>query len=98
MTERLGHYNPLYIYGGVGLGKTHILNAIGNQLKQFDKKVIYLSAERFMYQFVKSIKNKDTHKFKEIFRNADVLILDDIQFISGKEVTQEEFFYTFNSF
>ena len=66
MTESLGHYNPLYIYGGVGLGKTHILNAIGNQLKQLDKKVIYLSAERFMYQFVKSIKNKDTHKFKEI--------------------------------
>ena len=97
VTECLGHYNPLYIYGGVGLGKTHILNAIGNQLKQLDKKVIYLSAERFMYQFVKSIKNKDTHKFKEIFRNADVLILDDIQFISGKEVTQEEFFYTFNS-
>tara|TARA_B100000963_G_scaffold338086_1_gene334654 strand:- start:756 stop:2144 length:1389 start_codon:yes stop_codon:yes gene_type:complete len=97
VTESLGHYNPLYIYGGVGLGKTHILNAIGNQLKQVDKKVIYLSAERFMYQFVKSIKNKDTHKFKEIFRNADVLILDDIQFISGKEVTQEEFFYTFNS-
>tara|TARA_B100000963_G_scaffold228744_1_gene199473 strand:- start:8961 stop:10349 length:1389 start_codon:yes stop_codon:yes gene_type:complete len=97
VTESLGHYNPLYIYGGVGLGKTHILNAIGNQLKQIDKKVIYLSAERFMYQFVKSIKNKDTHKFKEIFRNADVLILDDIQFISGKEVTQEEFFYTFNS-
>jgi chromosomal replication initiator protein len=97
VTESLGHYNPLYVYGGVGLGKTHILNAIGNQLKQMDKKVIYLSAERFMYQFVKSIKNKDTHKFKEIFRNADVLILDDIQFISGKEVTQEEFFYTFNS-
>ena len=97
MTECLGHYNPLYIYGGVGLGKTHILNAIGNQLKLIEKKVIYLSAERFMYQFVKSIKNRDTHKFKEIFRNADVLILDDIQFISGKEVTQEEFFYTFNS-
>ena len=97
VTESLGHYNPLYIYGGVGLGKTHILNAIGNKLKQMDKKVIYLSAERFMYQFVKSIKNKDTHKFKEIFRNADVLVLDDIQFISGKEVTQEEFFYTFNS-
>ena len=57
VTESLGHYNPLYIYGGVGLGKTHILNAIGNKLKQLDKKVIYLSAERFMYQFVKSIKN-----------------------------------------
>ena len=95
--DNLGHYNPLYIYGSVGLGKTHILNAIGNYLKQVQKKIIYLSAERFMYQFVKSIKNKDTHKFKDIFRNADVLILDDIQFISGKEVTQEEFFYTFNS-
>ena len=95
--DNLGHYNPLYIYGSVGLGKTHVLNAIGNQLKQLQKKVIYLSAERFMYQFVKSIKNKDTHKFKDIFRNADVLILDDIQFISGKDVTQEEFFYTFNS-
>ena len=95
--DNLGHYNPLYIYGSVGLGKTHILNAIGNHLKQVQKKIIYLSAERFMYQFVKSIKNKDTHKFKDIFRNADVLILDDIQFISGKEVTQEEFFYTFNS-
>ena len=95
--DNLGHYNPLYIYGSVGLGKTHILNAIGNHLKQLQKKIIYLSAERFMYQFVKSIKNKDTHKFKDIFRNADVLILDDIQFISGKEVTQEEFFYTFNS-
>ena len=95
--ENLGHYNPLYIYGSVGLGKTHILNSIGNQLKQLQKKIIYLSAERFMYQFVKSIKNKDTYKFKDIFRNADVLILDDIQFISGKDVTQEEFFYTFNS-
>ena len=95
--DNLGHYNPLYIYGSVGLGKTHVLNAIGNQLKQLQKKVIYLSAERFMYQFVKSIKNKDTHKFKDIFRNADVLILDDILFISGKDVTQEEFFYTFNS-
>ncbi len=95
--ENLGHYNPLYVYGSVGLGKTHILNSIGNQLKQLQKKIIYLSAERFMYQFVKSIKNKDTYKFKDIFRNADVLILDDIQFISGKDVTQEEFFYTFNS-
>ena len=97
VTETLGHYNPLFIYGSVGLGKTHILNSIGNELKKTDKKIIYLSAERFMYQFVKSIKNKDTQKFKDVFRNADVLILDDIQFISGKEVTQEEFFYTFNS-
>ena len=97
VTETLGHYNPLFIYGSVGLGKTHILNAIGNELKKTEKKIIYLSAERFMYQFVKSIKNKDTQKFKDAFRNADVLILDDVQFISGKEVTQEEFFYTFNS-
>ena len=97
VTETLGHYNPLFIYGHVGLGKTHILNAIGNELKKTEKKIIYLSAERFMYQFVKSIKNKDTQKFKDAFRNADVLILDDVQFISGKEVTQEEFFYTFNS-
>ncbi len=97
VSETLGHYNPLYVYGTVGLGKTHILNAIGNELKKTDKKIIYLSAERFMYQFVKSIKNKDTQKFKDVFRNVDVLILDDIQFISGKEVTQEEFFYTFNS-
>ena len=97
VSETLGHYNPLFIYGSVGLGKTHILNAIGNELKKTDKKIIYLSAERFMYQFVKSIKNKDTQKFKDVFRNADVLIVDDIQFISGKEVTQEEFFYTFNS-
>ncbi len=95
--SNLGHYNPLYVYGTVGLGKTHILNAIGNQLQQIQKKVIYLSAERFMYQFVKSIKNKDTQRFKDFFRNLDVLILDDIQFISGKEVTQEEFFYTFNN-
>mgnify|MGYP000604358294 CR=1 FL=1 len=97
VSETLGHYNPLYIYGSVGLGKTHMLNAIGNELKKTDKKIIYLSAERFMYQFVKSIKNKDTQKFKDVFRNTDVLIIDDIQFISGKEVTQEEFFYTFNS-
>ena len=97
VSETLGHYNPLYVYGTVGLGKTHILNAIGNELKKTDKKIIYLSAQRFMYQFVKSIKNKDTQKFKDVFRNVDVLILDDIQFISGKEVTQEEFFYTFNS-
>ncbi len=97
VTETLGHYNPLFIYGSVGLGKTHILNAIGNELKKTEKKIIYLSAERFMYQFVKSIKIKDTQKFKDAFRNADVLILDDVQFISGKEVTQEEFFYTFNS-
>ena len=97
VSETLGHYNPLFIYGSVGLGKTHLLNGIGNELKKTDKKIIYLSAERFMYQFVKSIKNKDTQKFKDVFRNADVLIIDDIQFISGKEVTQEEFFYTFNS-
>ena len=77
VSQDIAHYNPLYLYGGVGMGKTHLLNAIGLELKD-KNKVMFISAERFMYQFVKSIKNKDTHKFKEIFRNADVLILDDI--------------------
>ena len=90
-------YNPLFIYGGVGLGKTHLLNAIGNKLLKKIDKVIYVSAERFMYQFVRSIKNNDVVKFKDIFRSAKVLIIDDIQFVSGKDVTQEEFFHTFNA-
>jgi chromosomal replication initiator protein len=95
--DNLNKYNPLYIYGGVGLGKTHILNAIGNQLLKKVDKVIYVSAERFMYQFVRSIKNNEVVKFKDIFRSAKVLIIDDIQFVSGKDVTQEEFFHTFNA-
>ncbi len=95
--DNLNKYNPLYIYGGVGLGKTHLLNAIGNKLLKKLDKVIYVSAERFMYQFVRSIKNNDVVKFKDIFRSAKVLIIDDIQFVSGKDVTQEEFFHTFNA-
>ncbi len=96
ITDTVSHYNPLYLYGGVGMGKTHLLNAIGIELKK-DNKVMFISAERFMYQFVKSIKSNDMVKFKEYFRNTDVLLIDDIQFISGKEAMQEEFFHTFNA-
>ena len=95
-SENISHYNPLYIYGGVGMGKTHLLNSIGLDLKK-DNKVMFISAERFMYQFVKSIKSNDMVKFKEYFRNTDILLIDDIQFISGKEAMQEEFFHTFNA-
>ncbi len=96
VSENISHYNPLYIYGGVGMGKTHLLNSIGLELKK-DHKVMFISAERFMYQFVKSIKSNDMVKFKEYFRNTDILLIDDIQFISGKEAMQEEFFHTFNA-
>ena len=89
-------YNPLFIYGGVGLGKTHLLNAIGLKLKE-NNKVMFISAERFMYQFVKSIKKNEMVNFKDFFRKANVFIIDDIQFIRGKEALQEEFFHTFNS-
>ena len=94
--EQLSHYNPLFLYGGVGMGKTHLLNAVGLKLKD-NFKVIFISAERFMYQFVKSIKKNDMVKFKDFFRDTDVLIIDDIQFASGKEIMQEEFFHTLNS-
>jgi len=96
VSEQIAHYNPLYIYGGVGMGKTHLLNAIGLSLKE-KNKVMFISAERFMYQFVKSIKSNEMVKFKDNFRNTDVLIIDDIQFMNGKEAMQEEFFHTFNS-
>ena len=96
VSENISHYNPLYIYAGVGMGKTHLLNSIGFELKK-NNKVMFISAERFMYQFVKSIKANDMVKFKEYFRNADILLIDDIQFISGKEAMQEEFFHTFNA-
>ncbi len=88
--------NPLYIYGGVGMGKTHLLNSIGFESKKHNK-VMFISAERFMYQFVKSIKSNDMVKFKECFRNTDFLLIDDIQFMNGKEAMQEEFFHTFNA-
>ena len=96
VSEDIAHYNPLYIYGGVGMGKTHLLNAIGLSLKE-KNKVMFISAERFMYQFVKSIKSNEMVKFKDYFRNTDVLLIDDIQFMNGKEAMQEEFFHTFNA-
>jgi chromosomal replication initiator protein len=96
VSENISHYNPLYIYGGVGMGKTHLLNSIGLSLKKTNK-VMFISAERFMYQFVKSIKSNDMVKFKEYFRNTDILLIDDIQFMNGKEAMQEEFFHTFNA-
>ncbi len=96
VTQHISHYNPLYIYAGVGMGKTHLLNAIGLELKK-NNKVMFISAERFMYQFVKSIKSNDMVKFKEYFRNTDILLIDDIQFMNGKEAMQEEFFHTFNA-
>ena len=96
VSENISHYNPLYIYGGVGMGKTHLLNSIGLSLRE-KSKVMFISAERFMYQFVKSIKSNDMVKFKEYFRNTDILLIDDIQFMNGKEAMQEEFFHTFNA-
>jgi len=93
---QLSRYNPLFIYGGVGLGKTHLLNAIGLELSK-NNTVMFISAERFMYQFIKSIKKNEMVNFKDFFRKANVFIIDDIQFIRGKEGLQEEFFHTFNS-
>ena len=94
--EQVSRYNPLYIYGGVGLGKTHLLNAIGLELEK-KTNVMFISAERFMYHFIKSIKKNDMVNFKDFFRKSSVFIIDDIQFIRGKEGLQEEFFHTFNS-
>ena len=96
VSNDLSNYNPLYIYGGVGMGKTHLLNAIGLSLKD-KNKVMLIPAERFMYQFVRSIKLNEMVKFKEYFRNTDILLIDDIQFMNGKEAMQEEFFHTFNA-
>jgi len=90
------HYNPLFIYSPVGMGKTHLLNAIGLEVKNV-KKAIFISAERFMYHFIRSIKSNDMVKFKDFFRKANVFIIDDIQFVAGKEAMQEEFFHTFNA-
>ena len=94
--EQVSRYNPLYVCGGVGLGKTHLLNAIGIEL-QSQNNVMFISAERFMYHFIKSIKKNDMVNFKDFFRKSSVFIIDDIQFISGKDSLQEEFFHTFNS-
>jgi len=90
------HYNPLFIYSPVGMGKTHLLNAIGLEIGNA-KKVMFISAERFMYHFVRSIKNNDMVKFKDFFRKSNIFIIDDIQFVGGKEGIQEEFFHTFNA-
>ena len=92
-------FNPLFLYGGVGLGKTHLMHAIAHEIKKRnpERRVIYLSAEKFMYHFIKALRFKDTVSFKEQFRTVDVLMIDDVQFISGKDSTQEEFFHTFNA-
>ncbi len=92
-------FNPLFLFGGVGLGKTHLMHAVAWDIQERtpERKVVYLSAEKFMYEFVKSLRHKDIMVFKEKFRSVDVLMIDDIQFIAGKESTQEEFFHTFNS-
>ncbi len=91
-------YNPLFLYGGVGLGKTHLMHAIAWHIRthQPGRKVVYLSAEKFMYYFIRALRFQDTMAFKEKFRSVDVLMIDDVQFINGKESTQEEFFHTFN--
>ena len=92
-------FNPLFLYGGVGLGKTHLMHAIAWNIRERDpnRTVIYLSAEKFMYRFVRALREHNTVDFKEQFRSVNVLMIDDVQFISGKESTQEEFFHTFNS-
>jgi len=89
-------YNPLFIYSAVGMGKTHLLNAIGLEIGNAEK-VMFISAERFMYHFIRSIKNNEMVKFKDFFRKANVFIIDDIQFVNGKQAMQEEFFHTFNA-
>lgn len=97
-SSELPPFNPLFLYGGVGLGKTHLMHATAWEIKKNypQKKVMYLSAEKFMYLFIKSLRFKSTMSFKEMFRNVDVLMIDDVQFIGGKDTTQEEFFHTFN--
>ena len=92
-------FNPLFIYGGVGLGKTHLMQGIAWRLRQRQpqKQVMYLSAEKFMYRFVRALRFKNIMGFKELFRSVDVLMVDDVQFMDGKDATQEEFFHTFNA-
>jgi len=96
---RVVPFNPLFLYGGVGLGKTHLMHAVAWHVRKHacGRKVIYLSAEKFMYQFIRALRFKSTMDFKEEFRSVDLLMIDDVQFISGKDSTQEEFFHTFNA-
>ncbi|NBT40347.1 MAG: chromosomal replication initiator protein DnaA [Alphaproteobacteria bacterium] len=91
-------FNPLFLYGGVGLGKTHLMHAIAWEIKQKtpERSVMYCSAEQFMYKFISALRHRSTIDFKNLFRSVDVLMIDDVQFISGKDSTQEEFFHTFN--
>jgi chromosomal replication initiator protein len=92
-------FNPLFLYGGVGLGKTHLMHAIAHELQKQkpEARVLYLSAEQFMYRFIQALREKQIMDFKGLFRSVDVLMVDDVQFIAGKESTQEEFFHTFNA-
>lgn len=92
-------FNPLFLYGGVGLGKTHLMHAIAHEIQVRDPKsrVLYLSAEQFMYRFVQALRDRQMMDFKQLFRSVDVLMVDDVQFIAGKDSTQEEFFHTFNA-
>lgn len=91
--------NPLFLYGGVGLGKTHLMHAMAWHIRKTNpqRRVIYLSAEKFMYQFIRALRHKEAMAFKELFRSVDMLMIDDVQFIAGKDSTQEEFFHTFNA-
>ncbi len=98
VSEKYGkNYNPLFIYGGVGLGKTHLMQAAGNVLQNQGKNVIYTTCEQFLNDFLRHVRNKTMEKFKEKYRKCDVLLIDDIQFLSNKEVIQEEFFHTFEA-
>ncbi len=92
-------FNPLFLYGGVGLGKTHLMHAIAHdyQARHPSAQVLYLSAEQFMYRFVQALRESSIMDFKSMFRNVNMLMVDDVQFIAGKDSTQEEFFHTFNA-
>ncbi len=92
-------FNPLFLYGGVGLGKTHLMHATAAAMRQNfpEKRVLYLTAEKFLYQFIRALRAQETVAFKELFRSVDVLLVDDVQFLCGRDATQEEFFHTFNA-